>query len=352
MLSGTESSASLREWRQTIIDDALGRQRVRWPGMLERFSQSQMANTIKDTGYHVDFLATALWAGEQRLFDDYVGWTKTLFANLGLPLEWLTGSLSDLRDAVSDVLPQDLASPAVAVVDRCLAAFAALGPPIPSFVDADRPLGDLATRYLVAVIGGERAAAGKLVLDAVAAGASIADVYTYVFQPAQLELGRLWHFRTITVGQEHLATAITEATMARLYPHLAASPRIGRTLVATCVGDELHAMGIRMVADMFELAGWRTFYLGANTPKASVVEALAQARADVLALSVTMASNLESLADVIAAVRADERVAGVHIIVGGSPFNTIRSLWQKVGADAYAPDARTAIEVAGRLADS
>jgi methanogenic corrinoid protein MtbC1 len=352
MSQGSDRSAAVREWRQTIVDDALGRQRIRWPGMFERFSASQMANTVKDTGYHLDFLAATLWAGEQGLFDDYVGWTKTLFENLGLPLDWLTGSLADLRDAVGDALPPDPASAAVAVIDRSLAAFPTLGPPIPSFIDADRPLGDLATRYLVAVIGGQREAATREVLDAVEAGASVSDVYTYVLQPAQLELGRLWHHKAITVGQEHLATAITEATMARLYPHIFATPKIGRTLVATCVGDELHSMGIRMVADIFELGGWGTFYLGANTPQSSIVEALTVSKADVLALSVTMASHLETLADVISAVHADARVGAVHVIVGGYPFNTLKTLWKKVGADAYAPDARSAVEVAGRLVAS
>ena len=50
-------------------------------------------------------------------------------------------------------------------------------------------------------------------------------------------------------------------------------------MVATCIGGELHEIGIRMVADFFEMEGWDTYYLGANTPADAVVAELsAQAR--------------------------------------------------------------------------
>jgi methanogenic corrinoid protein MtbC1 len=351
MSGSADISAALHEWRRTIVDDALGRQRLRWPGLFESFSPEQLENTVADTGYHVDFLSAAVWAGEQCLLDDYVGWAKVLFENLGLPMDWLTGSLADLRDAVAHTLP-DADSAAVASVDASLAAFPHLGAPVPSFIDADRPLGELATSYLVAAIAGDGETAARLVLDAVDGGVAVPDIYAFVLQPAQLELGRLWQFRAITVGQEHLATGVTEATISRLHPRFAAVPRRGRTLLSACVGGEQHSMGIRMVTDFFALDGWGTYYLGANTPRASVVALLQDTNADVLALSVTMSSNLEPLAKLIDAVRGDPKTARTPVLVGGYPFNLTHRLWQKVGADAYAPDARTALQAAARLVEA
>jgi methanogenic corrinoid protein MtbC1 len=343
------SSAALHEFRRTIVDDAIGRQRLRWPGLFESFSDEQMANTVADTGFHVDFLSSAVWAGEQCLFDDYIGWAKVLFDHLGLPMEWLTGSLADLRDAIGDTLPELHSAPALAVVDACVAAFPRLGPPLPSFIDGERPLGELATRYLVAAISGDSEAAGRIVLDAVDSGVAVPDIYAFVLQPAQLELGRLWQFRSITVGQEHLATGVTEETISLLHPRFATTPRSGKTLLSACVGDEQHTIGLRMVTDMFALDGWGTYYLGPNTPRASIVSLLRETHADVLALSVTLGSHLESLAQTIAAVRSDPATADTPVLVGGYPFNLSRRLWRKVGADAYAPDARSALQTAARL---
>ncbi|MDZ7776615.1 MAG: hypothetical protein U5L09_13885 [Bacteroidales bacterium] len=54
--------------------------------------------------------------------------------------------------------------------------------------------------------------------------------------------------------------------MSQLYPYIFNSQRVGKSMVAATVGGELHEMGIRMVADFFEMEGWDTWYLGANAP--------------------------------------------------------------------------------------
>ncbi|MDA1305732.1 MAG: B12-binding domain-containing protein [Acidobacteria bacterium] len=58
----------------------------------------------------------------------------------------------------------------------------------------------LALTYLDALRQGDRQRAGRLVLDAVAAGTSVKDIYLGVFQPAQYEVGRLWERNEISVA--------------------------------------------------------------------------------------------------------------------------------------------------------
>ncbi|WP_025719581.1 cobalamin B12-binding domain-containing protein [Paenibacillus sp. 1-18] len=59
--------------------------------------------------------------------------------------------------------------------------------------------------------------------------------------------------------------------------------------MAACVGSEQHEIGLRMLADLFEMDGWDTYYLGANVPDWSLVQAIVSYKADVVAISATMA---------------------------------------------------------------
>jgi methanogenic corrinoid protein MtbC1 len=168
----------------------------------------------------------------------------------------------------------------------------------------------------------------------------------HVFQPTQREVGRLWQINRVSVAQEHYCTAATQLIMSQLYPHIFGAPRIDRRLVATCVGGELHEIGIRMVADFFEMEGWDTYYLGANTPLEGVVETVVERQADTLGISATMTFHVREVIALIEGVRACEMGGRTKILVGGYPFNLSRDLWRQVGADGCALNAQEAVDVA------
>jgi methanogenic corrinoid protein MtbC1 len=138
--------------------------------------------------------------------------------------------------------------------------------------------------------------------------------------------------------------------MGQLSPHVFGTGRIGASMLSACVGDELHEVGARMVSDFFEMDGWDTHFLGANVPTRALL-AMAQAqRCNVLCLSVTMTSHIAVASDIVAAVRAQEALTNLRIIVGGMPFNIEPELWRRIGADGHARDAASAVELARRLA--
>jgi methanogenic corrinoid protein MtbC1 len=151
------------------------------------------------------------------------------------------------------------------------------------------------------------------------------------------------------VAQEHYCTAATQLIMSQLYPHVfAGARRSGCSLVATCVAGDLHEIGVRMVSDFFEMEGWDTFYLGANTPTASLLRTLEERRADVLAVSATMTFHLRAVQELIAAVR-ERKGDQIKILVGGYPFNLAPDLWRIVGADGVGRNALESVVVAERL---
>ena len=174
------------------------------------------------------------------------------------------------------------------------------------------------------------------------------DIYLHVFQATQHEVGRLWQLNEINVGQEHYCTAATQLVMSQLYPHIFTSGKHVGTLVATCVAGDLHEMGIRMVTDFFEMDGWNTYYLGANTPAQAVLDVVVHRRAQVLAVSATISLHLRAVSELIEKVRARPECQALKIIVGGYPFRVAPELWRKVGADGWASSVDEAIEMANR----
>lgn len=209
----------------------------------------------------------------------------------------------------------------------------------------DEPHAELAVAYLNALLDGRRGDARALVLAALDGGLALHDLYIHVFQYTQHKLGDLWENNEISVANEHYCTAATQQLMAELYPRLlnVSEPQHDLRLLSACVGSELHEIGIRMVTDFFAMAGWQTWYVGANTPLEAVLDAIGQFRPDVLALSVTLYGHMSALKSLIAAVRDSATGRTLPILVGGYPFRQDDALWQKVGADGWAEDAPGAV---------
>ncbi|MBP1910711.1 cobalamin B12-binding domain-containing protein [Methanolobus bombayensis] len=85
-------------------------------------------------------------------------------------------------------------------------------------------------------------------------------------------------------------------------------------LLLPVVGTELHEMGIRMVADIFEINGWNSFYLGANTPSDSILKILNDNNSDIVLLSVTMIPHLTILSDLIELIKKERKNGSVEIL--------------------------------------
>jgi len=199
--------------------------------------------------------------------------------------------------------------------------------------------------YQAAVLGGSRRRAVEAVDQAVAAGLDLRTIYLEVFQPTLREIGRLWQMNEITVADEHLATAITQMAMARLYATFAPSAAGGGpTLVGACAETERHDIGLRMLCDLVEVEGWDAVYLGSTVPLESLIDMIRQRRPDVVALSASISPHLPQLRSAVEAIRqlGDARWRPV-ILVGGRPFVESRDLSRRVGADLAAGSADEAV---------
>jgi methanogenic corrinoid protein MtbC1 len=344
-----EISQTLDARRGPLAEAVTARQYELAPELAERYGERGRRHCLKDAEYHLSYLADAIASDAPSLFADYVDWAQVMLASRGIPAADLARNLEVLDETLRRELAPEQAEIAHEYVAAGLRVLGASGIDTRREVCEADPLYDLSQRYLRALLDGQRQAASRLIQRSVEDGVSVRDVYLYVFQRSQHEIGRLWQTNQLSVAQEHYCTAATQLIMSQLYPYVFSTGKNGHSLVGTCVAGDLHEIGVRMVSDFFEMEGWNTFYLGANTPTADVIRTLGERRADVLAVSATMPFHVRAVADLIAAVRSSlgDRV---KVLVGGYPFNVDPDLWRRIGADASARDAQEAIDLAARLA--
>ncbi len=298
-----KAGQAIADHHDGLSETIVARQYELQPELWKPYGSAGREKSVRDVGYHLTYLSEALATANPALFADYVAWVKVLFAGLQFPDEVLVATLECTLDTLQEKLPADASAVASEYVTLGLEHLRHAPATLPTFLEQDSPLGGLARRYLDALLRGERRVASQLVLDAVEQGTGIKDVYLHVFQQSQYEIGRLWQMNRITVAQEHYCTAATQLIMSQLYPYLFSAKRIGRRLVATCVGEELHELGMRMVADFFEMEGWDTYYVGANTPAESILKTVAEGRRTSWRISATMTFHLQDVAALIADLR-------------------------------------------------
>jgi methanogenic corrinoid protein MtbC1 len=349
MYLGKEASDYLTKNLDSLADAVIKCQAKVQPDLQERYGESGYYFYMRDIKFHFKFLGSALIYLSKGLFGSYVEWVNGLLTDLKVPKEDVVINFQCFKKIFEQLPPENLRPLLIEFID---AGLKQLGEPlveIPSFIDDKLPLAELATEYLSALLRGNQQEANRLILKAVEDGTDLRDIYLQVLEKVQLELGRLWQTNQLTVAQEHFCTHVTELVMAQLSPYIHQSTKNGRTLVATCVAGELHEIGIRMVSDFFALSGWKTYFIGANTPTKSILQTVYQRKPDLLALSVTIPWYVPEAERVIAEVKKDNQLNNIKTIVGGRAFKLDQELWKKIGADGFAPDAPAALDLAAKL---
>ncbi|MFL6053038.1 MAG: B12-binding domain-containing protein [Actinoallomurus sp.] len=199
----------------------------------------------------------------------------------------------------------------------------------------------LSARLWDAVRDGDEYAAAEVVLSAADAGLDPESALLDVIAPVQAKVGAEWAANWISVAQEHTATAINDRVIAALAHHASVPrrPYRGRVTVA-CVDGEWHALPARLLAETLRLRGWRVDFLGAQVPVPHLIDHLHRTGPDALALSSSIPTRLPTAHATITACQA----AGVPVIAGGAAFGPDGQYADRLRADAWAPDARTAAD--------
>lgn len=152
---------------------------------------------------------------------------------------------------------------------------------------------------------------------------SIQTLYEELLKPALHEVGVLWEQNKISVATEHLATAITERIMNEFYGEIASTETNQKKVVLACVENERHQVGIKMVADVFEMHGWESFFLGTSIPLGELVKYVTEIKPNILAISLSIYFNYSKLIDTINTFQ--EKFPNMRIIIGGQALNNSKN---------------------------
>jgi 5-methyltetrahydrofolate--homocysteine methyltransferase len=193
-----------------------------------------------------------------------------------------------------------------------------------------------------AVEAGDRATAVAITTQAVAEGMdprAVLDAMTVAMEV----IGRRFACNEIYVPEMLIsARAMKEAT-AVLEPVLVASGiRPEHTAVIGTIKGDLHDIGKNLVAMMWKGANIEVVDLGTNVSAEQFVAAAKEHGASLVGVSALLTTTMVGMKDVVVAVRAE--LPGVKVIVGGAPVTADYAA--QIGADGYAPDAATAVDVA------
>lgn len=169
--------------------------------------------------------------------------------------------------------------------------------------------------YLDALLRGAFSSCERILEEQLESGAPLQRLYVDFVQAALYEVGARWERNELSVATEHLATAVTEGLLNRLFAAMTPAPPLGRRVLVATPAPELHQVGARIVADLFELQGWDSAFAGGDVQTERLLALVAELRPELVALSVTAAFNVPHLERALGALAGLPAVPSV--IIGG-----------------------------------
>ena len=186
---------------------------------------------------------------------------------------------------------------------------------------------------------------GAAVVEAIEAGFAPEDILGKMIAAMDV-VGEKFKNNEIFVPEMLIAAKAMKKGVEVLKPHLAsgAAGALGKVVIGTVQGD-LHDIGKNLVAMMFESAGFEVVDLGVDVALEKFLAAAAEDGVKIVACSALLTTTMPALEATVAALKAEGK--GYKIMVGGAPIN--QEYADKVGADAYTPDAASAAKKAKEL---
>ncbi|WP_238253681.1 B12-binding domain-containing protein [Methylobacterium bullatum] len=281
--------------------------------------------------------STATWTDPSARQAGWVSEARLAYARKRTAEESRHRALALSRIVETDIIPRlKLLHPQLAP-----AASAALAKPTAQEIEAFTQL----------LLGPDLAPASDAVRDHLAKGHSAESMFLELLAPAASLLGRLWDedfcdFIEVTVGVARL-----QLLLSQYRPEPKASSRDEpRSALLMGAPGELHTFGVAVVEQFLEVAEWQVVSGLASSPD-EISSLVGSTWFDVVGLTLSCETRLDGLTASIRSIRDVSRNRHVGIMVGGPVFLDKPELVERVGADASAVDAPTAVLLAQRLLD-
>jgi 5-methyltetrahydrofolate--homocysteine methyltransferase len=197
------------------------------------------------------------------------------------------------------------------------------------------------------IISGDNVKSKEIAQKLLDEGISAVEILNDGLMPGMDVVGKKFKANDMYIPEVLIAARAMHAAMEVIKPLLSKSDTntIGVVIIGTVQGD-LHDIGKNLVGMMLEGAGFTVIDLGVDVPPQKFVEELNKNSARLLALSALLTTTMVSMESVIKAVRASDGKS-IKVMVGGAPLT--QEYADSIGADGYAPDASSAVDLAKSL---
>ena len=159
-------------------------------------------------------------------------------------------------------------------------------------------------------------------------------------------IGAAFKKNEVYIPEVLIAARAMKSAMEFLEPKLveAGVKPLAKAMVGTVAGD-LHDIGKNLVIMMLKGAGFEVVDLGVDVSAEKFVEQAKSTGAAVVGLSALLTTTMPAMEQSIKALK--EAKADIKIMIGGAPVT--QGYADKIGADGYAADAASAVDIAKAL---
>ena len=197
-----------------------------------------------------------------------------------------------------------------------------------------------------AVINGDQNKALEITKAALDEGTAAKDVLDNGLIAGMDVVGERFKKNEIYIPEVLISARAMKMAMEVLEPELvkAGVEPVGKLLIGTVQGD-LHDIGKNLVAMMLKGAGFEVIDLGVDVGPEKFVEQVKEAKAQLIGMSALLTTTMPGMEKTIKAVK--DAGIPVKVMIGGAPVT--QDYADRIGADGYAPDAASAVDLAKSL---
>jgi 5-methyltetrahydrofolate--homocysteine methyltransferase len=209
-------------------------------------------------------------------------------------------------------------------------------------------MADILAKIASELYEGEDQSVAELVQEALDQGMEPKELLQGGLIAGMDEVGKDFKAGELFVPEVLIAARAMHAGMNVLRPLLAESDSIsaGRYLIGTVKGD-LHDIGKNLVKMMLEGAGFETIDLGTDVEPQAFVDAVREHKPMLIGMSALLTTTMVQMRATVEALEEAGLRDSVKIMIGGAPVT--EAFAAEIGADAYAPDAASAVDKAREL---
>jgi len=209
-------------------------------------------------------------------------------------------------------------------------------------------MADILAKIASELYEGEDEAVVELVQNALDQGMKPEEILQGGLIAGMDEVGQDFKSGELFVPEVLIAARAMHAGMNVLRPLLTESDSIGagKYLIGTVKGD-LHDIGKNLVKMMLEGAGFETIDLGTDVEPQAFVDAVREHKPKLIGMSALLTTTMVQMRATVEALEEAGLRDSVRIMIGGAPVT--EAFAAEIGADAYAPDAASAVDTAREL---